>query len=675
MDFLKKMFGRPEDSPVSTNPEASDFIPEPVFNDKLLENAEKLKSNIPETITTFDKLGRRIEINREKWAEGALPEMLKKAWDQPGPLYKVISMGIDAACFTEVLEAAEHLSKTDTNPERGAVVYSTALSLTGDYKNAVAALESYIKDDEHSPDALTALARIQLMAEDKEAAADLLDKSINLNPNQEQAMAWHLDLIKQKDGEEAIDKELERLAGYDDSWFPQLILGQRLIKADKAQEAISYFEKALDKSENNGQVLATATGDLGNKKMTKEIISIFMPRYNPEAQGPLPGLNFVQSLIVEGQIDVAKDLLHRIALFDQANIRQHVLKLSAQIANIDRQVFGKSRAEQAPTSAPEVEFMKISMPLWFYPLGEPYWLEPAKNEDAKRVYFSALHIENDPKTQLPPELQNVVAGLCTAVPLFFKEAVTSRLDIRTATFVPVMKDQGPVMRRGDWPQEQKKKIANLDEVNPDYLITGGIKFEGVDQVAQLNLYLNDLEGNVVKTITEKAPAKDLHLVVTRAFNRLYVEVTGNDDEAIFPKDIQAPLIQGYIQALGHQLAYFMTWKGILPVEALFNRRELLESLYAFAVNSGPAEMPKIFYFAALAYDRYLAGNAFMEQAPRAFALAQAAPQGTAFHQAAPVILPIFNRLDQLEEIVKQIPKDQAPAPYINWMEGIKDLFK
>ena len=85
-------------------------------------------------------------------------------------------------------------------------------------------------------------------------------------------------------------------------------------------------------------------------------------------------------------------------------------------------------------------------------------------------------------------------------------------------------------------------------------------------------------------------------------------------------------------------------------------------------------MPKIFYFASLAYDRYLAGNAFMEQAPRAFALAQAAPQGTAFHQAAPVILPIFNRLDQLEEIVKQIPKDQAPAPYINWMEGIKGLF-
>ena len=39
MDFLKKMFGRPEDSPVNANPEASDFIPEPVFNDKLIENA------------------------------------------------------------------------------------------------------------------------------------------------------------------------------------------------------------------------------------------------------------------------------------------------------------------------------------------------------------------------------------------------------------------------------------------------------------------------------------------------------------------------------------------------------------------------------------------------------------------------------------------------------------
>ncbi|WDE98081.1 tetratricopeptide repeat protein [Lentisphaera profundi] len=673
MDFLKKMFGRPEDSPITSNPEASDFIPEPVFNDKLLENAEKIKANLPETIKTLDKLGRRVEINRAKWAETNLPKMLKDAWDKPGSLYQVISMGIDAACFTEVQEAAEHLSKTDTNPERGAVVYSTALSLNGDYNTAVSVLENYIKDDEHSPDALTALARIQLMAEDKEAAAKLLDKSINLNPNQEQAMAWHLDLIKQKDGEEAIDTELKRLSEYEDSWFPQLILGQRFMLADKTDDAISYYEKALDRSDNNANVLATATGDLGNKKMTKELISIFMPRYNPDTQGPLPGLNFVQSLIVEAQIDVAKELLHRIALFDQANIRQHVLKLSAQIAHIDRQAFAKARADQPSTSTPEVEFMKISMPLWFYPLGEPYWLEPAKNEDAKRIYFSALHVDNDPSVKLAPELQNVVAGLCTAVPLFFKEAVTSRLDIRTATLVPVMKDQGPVMRRAEWPQEQKQKIANLDEIKPDYLVTGGIKFEGVDKIAELNLYLNDLDGNIVKTISEKAPAKDLHLVITRAFNRLYEEVSGNT-EAIFPKDIQAPLIQGYIQALGHQLAYFMTWKGILPVEALFNRRELLESLYAFAVNSGPAEMPKVFYFASLAYDRYLAGKTFMEQGPRAFALAQSAPQGTAFHQVAPIVLPIYNRLEQLEDIVKQIPKDEAPAPYINWMEGLKNLF-
>ena len=90
------------------------------------------------------------------------------------------------------------------------------------------------------------------------------------------------------------------------------------------------------------------------------------------------------------------------------------------------------------------------------------------------------------------------------------------------------------------------------------------------------------------------------------------QVPSNKEE-LFPKNVQAPLIQGYLQSLGHQLAFFMGWKGIIPVETIFNRREILESLYAFAVNSGPAEMPKIFYFASLAYDRYLAGNTYLEQ--------------------------------------------------------------
>ena len=47
------MFGKPDETPI-TDPQAEDFMPEPVFNDKLVENAEKVKSQVPETIKTSD---------------------------------------------------------------------------------------------------------------------------------------------------------------------------------------------------------------------------------------------------------------------------------------------------------------------------------------------------------------------------------------------------------------------------------------------------------------------------------------------------------------------------------------------------------------------------------------------------------------------------------------------
>ena len=676
MEFLKKMFGQPGMEPTSENPEAADFIPDPVFSSRLLKASEEIKNNLPEAVSAFDKLGRRVQIKRQDWNENVLPEMLKNAWESAPDLYRAINAGIDSGSFDEVREAAEQLNKIDTNPERGAVVYATSLSLSGDYDQAVSVLEDYIKTDDNSPAAMTALGRIYLMVDNEDEAFGILDKSVNLNPNQDEALSWYVDLLRKREGDAKTESELARLAGFDDSWLPSLMLGKIELGKDNDEAAMLSFEKALERSDNNPNVLSTVSGELGQKQKTKEVISRFLPRYNPEAHGPVPGLNFVQTLIIEGHIDVADDLLHRVAMHNMDSIRGHVMQLTSQISNIKRQAFYQAKAKEVqdnpPTEAPVVEFMKISMPLWFYPLNEPYWLLPSKNEDAKRIYFSAMHVDNPQDSKIEPEIEHALAGLTTSIPLFFKEVASSRLDIRTATFIPVIKDQGPIVRRSEWPVEQKKKIASLDEVQPDYLVTGGISFEGPEKEAVITFNVNDVEGNVVETIVEKGDGKDLHIVITNAFEALCEYATGNSEDKLFNPVPPAPLLQGYLQSLSHQLAYFMTWKGILPMQALFNRRELLESFYAFAVNSGAAEMPKIFYYAALEYDRVLAGRNYLEFGHKTFALAKSAQPGTAFHQSSPFILATYKRSDELQEILKTIP-EQAPLAYRNWMSSLINL--
>ena len=676
MEFLKKMFGQPGLEASSEKPEAADFIPDPVFSSRLVKASEEIKKNLPESVSAFDKLGRRVQIKRQDWNENVLPEMIKNAWDSASDLYRAINAGIDAGSFEEVKAGAEQLSKIDTNPERGAVVYATSLSLVGEYDDAVKVLTDYIGEDDNSPAAMTALARIYLMADNEDEAFGILDKSVNLHPNQDEALSWYIDLVRRRENEAKVQSELARLADFDDSWLPSLMLGKIALEQDDDTAAMAHFEKALDRSDNNANVISTVSGELGQKQKTKEVIQHILPRYNPESHGPVPGLNFVQSLIVEGYIDVADDLLHRVAMHNMDSIRGHVMQLTSQLSNIKRQAFYQERAKEAqenpPTEAPVVEFMKISMPLWFYPLNEPYWLLPSKNEDAKRVYFSALHVDNPQDVKIEPEIEHALAGLTTSIPLFFKEVASARLDLRTATFIPVIKDQGPIVRRSEWPQDQKQKIASLDEVNPDYLVTGGVRFEGPEKEAVITFNINDIDGNIIETIVEKGSGNELHLIIAAAFEAVTAFVTGNSDDKLLDPVPPAPLVQGYLQSLSHQLAYFMTWKGILPMPALFNRRELLESFYAFAVNSGVAEMSKIFFYAALEYDRVLAGRSYLEFGHKAFALAKTAKPGTAFHQTSPFILATYKRQDELKEILKTIP-EEAPVVYRNWMASLVDL--
>jgi hypothetical protein len=72
--------------------------------------------NDPNYIRVYDKFGRELFIEKEKWRRDVLPGTLKSNWTNPDQLYSVIVSAFNDGFFSEVLQAAAQLHRISSIP-------------------------------------------------------------------------------------------------------------------------------------------------------------------------------------------------------------------------------------------------------------------------------------------------------------------------------------------------------------------------------------------------------------------------------------------------------------------------------------------------------------------------------------------------------------------------------
>ncbi|GAA5343891.1 hypothetical protein PLACP1_00510 [Planifilum fimeticola] len=270
----------------------------------------------------FDSLGRPIWFDREEFRDHVIPENLKAEWDNPQELYDFVVQIFRDGFIEEAERGADRLLELYQRDEGTLVLKAAVLLRKGDDVGAEKLLLECIGKYPDRGVAHTFLARVYSRRGDREGALSALMQGLRLEPNQEMALRWLVELHQEKKEDPvAALKPFAEIAG---AFWPQLELGRLHLEADRISEAIRWFEAAVEvtrglrreqepPSYDEEMAVMTSTAKLLQRGLRDEVIEFCRKFWLPTFATPFAGLDYVQALEEAGRVQegigVLKEML------------------------------------------------------------------------------------------------------------------------------------------------------------------------------------------------------------------------------------------------------------------------------------------------------------------------------------------------------------------------------
>ena len=249
-------------------------------------------------IKFYDNTGREMLIEKEEYRTKVLPTNLQKVWDKPEELYNWVVGALKDGFHKDVLAASEQLFKTYNNQERRHVIRAVVLKLNGFLDEAETILRTHIEKNGETSTAALNLAQVQAQKNNMEQAEKTLWRSIELDPNNLQAIIWWVAIQRERDQEKGEHEALGRIGQLPGSYRAHLWIGRIALEKKNLDIAKRCFSYVLSHGgQDHSDVLMTISGDLGNSGFINEIIEIIAPIYEPKKHGPQTGCNLLQAYL------------------------------------------------------------------------------------------------------------------------------------------------------------------------------------------------------------------------------------------------------------------------------------------------------------------------------------------------------------------------------------------
>ena len=425
MGMFDKLFGH-KDPPASPPAPATPPAPPPA--------AQKDLRNDPDYLLVYDKFGRETFIRKEDWRTGTLPGMLKAQWDNPDELVNVITGGMHDGFFADVLEAAKHLSETDTNPRRGAVIYGVTLLKLGRSEDAERVFNEAI--DRHGEDAvlLTNLAKVYAEWKQNVRAGIILWHALELDPNFDSAFNWYCSVERDHGGEAGEIAAFEKIAGLPRSWRAQIWLARMALRSADLPIALEMYDMALDNAGDPTptDLLMTMSGDLGNTGHLEAILRLAGPRFVARVHGLQVGNNLIQANLDQGHIDAAAKILEELYAMQRPDWKDTLSFWDTAIAKA--RVTKRQSEAQTPLG---YAMLPVPNPVWLKPESPAVELFRVPEHPELKVSFLGCSISTPAAADQPEfQLSDRPGRLSRAVPFFLAEQARFRNAAEVTTLVP-----------------------------------------------------------------------------------------------------------------------------------------------------------------------------------------------------------------------------------------------
>ena len=549
-------------------------------NEAVADEYVTRKIDPKEFIECLDEQGRRVRITKTEWLVNVLPNQLEECWNQPNSLYNLIIYAVQNELPEPVIDAALHLKEIDPIKERGAVVLAIVYLKSEKYDIAESVLQEYINEEGKTGTVLTNLAKIYEARGEHEKSLSTLWEGLELDPNQENGLAWWLGIQREQRGEEAFEEILKEACAIKDSYLPQLYLAREYLKQERKDEAIEIYESVLEKYGTVDQVLFMMSGDMGQAGLIQEMLQYVVPRYIIEKNDVRIGVNLIQGFIATKNVVDGQKLIARLMRLNRPEIRPVLLQMADQLDVIK----AESSGPITPPRDQKVEMWALMKPIWAHGVsGSMNFDPPAKRSTADKVgvvVYSNSH-RNTPGQST--ERETDLGRLTRSIPLFICELFDYYTDNQTVALVPIMRGVGPVVYGQPWKKDAMMQLATDNHCS--YMIAGDASVIEDKLHLQTIIYnaKNDIFDEVVEVISPDTMGPQLMKHFEEIFNKVAKKELKKQASPYYSLPNE-DVINGYLACLGQSLIQTFVANKINNYEQMFGERNILINYMMFCLH-------------------------------------------------------------------------------------------
>jgi tetratricopeptide (TPR) repeat protein len=460
--------------------------------------------NDPGLIRVFDNFGRELFITKEQWRTNVLPGTIQSNWDKPDQLYGTIVSALNDDFFTDVYAAAERLYQIDQNTGRAACLWGIVLMKNRNLDEAENVFCSYIRQRGEDGSILTNLAKVYSARNENQKADQTLWRALEVDPNQANGLGWYWAIQKERDGEEAAYKALDRVAALPGSWRAQLWLARQSLQSRNLEKALTLYQESLFRAGKPvpGDLLMQLSGDLGNQGHLPQLLQLAEPHFTAEIHGLAVGNNLIKAHIDLGQLEAARRILNQLYALKRPDWQPTLSMWDTELAK------ARLATSELKEHTPNVVMFSIEGPIWLDYSSPAAELVPARPQNETTIAFLGCTAEIATNSQrIQHQLADARGRLSRALPLFLAEQVAFATAARVQTLVPWMAEEsgGFILSAGPWGDDTAANYARQGQSKSDYVVTTHLKTQAEPWLAELRL---------IRTIDGKCLASAERSIVT-----------------------------------------------------------------------------------------------------------------------------------------------------------------
>lgn len=244
-------------------------------------------------IRFYDTSGNEMYVTKEKYIETILPHNIQQSWHNSDKLYQLIVMSLTDEIYQEMIKPAKRLKAIDTIPERAYTILGIVYMKNNQLKKAEKILKKYCRKYEETGSILTNLAKVYYEMGNEALGITTLEKAIQLDPNQDNGLAWYLSILNQKYDKAYVQTVLETLCEQPEAWRPRLYLGSNKLADGQLEEGYDIFQSIIEDKHIYPESLKVIAGELGKAKLYEEALELLEPIYNIQKHDVATGLNML----------------------------------------------------------------------------------------------------------------------------------------------------------------------------------------------------------------------------------------------------------------------------------------------------------------------------------------------------------------------------------------------